>query len=192
MKEEFSGWEWDYITKWRRLIDFTFRGVPGVLIFISILAFGGDFAIKRQLIPLLLTFFLGIFGLLGCVFLSEYIIYKVEEKRKDKVLAERSMHFKTRSIVEPTILELNDVPYNTLVIGGSGKGRVRHPWSNLKPCVCGCKEKPLILSEKDESLCCDDPAYLVSVACCICGRYTEKTDIVAAIKKWNNDEVISL
>ena len=39
---------------------------------------------------------------------------------------------------------------NAIIIGSAGSGKCHHPWDNLKPCPCGCKERPLLMYEKDK------------------------------------------
>ena len=34
---------------------------------------------------------------------------------------------------------------NAIILGSSGSGKCHHPWDDLKPCPCGCKERPLLM-----------------------------------------------
>ena len=77
---------------------------------------------------------------------------------------------------------------NVIIIGSAGSGKCHHPWDNLKPCPCGCKERPLLMYEKDKLYYCGGTTENVFAICSICGRHTEKSDMVTAINNWNNDK----
>lgn len=81
-----------------------------------------------------------------------------------------------------------DTRKNIIVIGSAGSGKCHHPWDNLKPCPCGCKERPLLMYEKDKLYYCGGTKENVFAICNICGRHTEKSDIVTTINNWNNDK----
>lgn len=76
---------------------------------------------------------------------------------------------------------------NAIIIGSVGSG-CHHPWDNLKPCHCGCKERPLLMYEKDKLYYCGGTTENVFAICSICGRHTEKSDMVTTINNWNNDK----
>lgn len=77
---------------------------------------------------------------------------------------------------------------NAIIIGSAGSGKCHHPWDNLKPCPCGCKERPLLMYEKDKLYYCGGSTENVFAICSICGRHTEKSDMVTTINNWNNDK----
>lgn len=37
---------------------------------------------------------------------------------------------------------------NAIILGSSGSGKCHHPWDDLKPCPCGCKERPLLMYKR--------------------------------------------
>lgn len=76
---------------------------------------------------------------------------------------------------------------NVLVLGISGSGKAHHPWDDLKSCSCDCKKRPLLMYEKNKLYYCGGPTDNVFAICPSCGRHTDKSDIVTAIKNWNND-----
>lgn len=78
---------------------------------------------------------------------------------------------------------------NIIVFGTSGSGKCHHPWDCLKPCPCGCKERPLLMYEKDKLYFCGGTTESVFAVCSVCGRYTEKSDISTAINNWNDDKI---
>ena len=78
---------------------------------------------------------------------------------------------------------------NIIVFGSSGSGKCHHPWDCLKPCPCGCKERPLLMYEKDKLYFCGGITESVFAVCSVCGRYTEKSDISTAINNWNDDKI---
>lgn len=78
---------------------------------------------------------------------------------------------------------------NAVIVGSAGSGKCHHPWDNLKPCPCGCKERPLLMYEKDKLYYCGGTTENVFAICSICGRHTEKSDMVTTINNWNNDKV---
>lgn len=61
---------------------------------------------------------------------------------------------------------------------------------NLKSCPCGCRDKPLLMYEKDKLYFCGGPTENVFAICSTCGRHTEKSDIATTINSWNNGETI--
>ena len=77
---------------------------------------------------------------------------------------------------------------NAIIVGSAGSGKCHHPWDNLKPCPCGCKESPLLMYEKDKLYYCGGTTENVFAICSICGRHTEKSDMVTTINNWNNDK----
>ena len=77
---------------------------------------------------------------------------------------------------------------NAIIIGSAGSGKCHHPWDDLKPCPCGCKERPLLIYEKDKLYYCGGSTENVFAICSICGRHTEKSDMVTTINNWNNDK----
>lgn len=77
---------------------------------------------------------------------------------------------------------------NAIIIGSAGSGKCHHPWDDLKPCPCGCKERPLLMYEKDKLYYCGGSTENVFAICSICGRHTEKSDMVTTINNWNNDK----
>lgn len=77
---------------------------------------------------------------------------------------------------------------NAIILGSSGSGKCYHPWDNLKPCPCGCKERPLLMYKKEKLYFCGGPTENVFAVCSVCGRYTEKSDISTTINNWNNDK----
>lgn len=107
-----------------------------------------------------------------------------------------------RAIITPKLLQTNgremkqilsgERTGNVFVIGTPGSGRCHHPWDNLKPCSCGCKERPLLMYDKDKLYYCGGPSDSVMAICYICGRHTEKTDVGLAIDNWNADVVLSV
>lgn len=77
---------------------------------------------------------------------------------------------------------------NAIILGSSGSGKCYHPWDNLKPCPCGCKERPLLMYKKEKLYFCGGATENVFAVCSVCGRYTEKSDISTTINNWNNDK----
>ena len=65
---------------------------------------------------------------------------------------------------------------NAIILGSSGSGKCYHPWDNLKPCPCGCKERPLLMYKKGKLY--------------FCGGATENVFAVCSttINNWNNDK----
>lgn len=80
---------------------------------------------------------------------------------------------------------------NCIVLGKSAGGRAYHPGDDLKPCSCGCKERPLLLFEEDKKIyyCGAGATENVFAVCRVCGRHTEKADIKTTIKNWNNNNL---
>jgi hypothetical protein len=91
-----------------------------------------------------------------------------------KTMKKKALNFNTRK--------------NAIIIGSVGSGKCHHPWDNLKPCPCGCKERPLLMYEKDKLYYCGGTTENVFAICSICGRHTEKSDMVITINNWNNDK----
>lgn len=77
---------------------------------------------------------------------------------------------------------------NMIIIGTPGSGKCHHPWDNLKACTCGCKERPLLMYEKDELYYCGGPTENIFAICSVCGRYTKKSNILTTINNWNNNK----
>lgn len=92
----------------------------------------------------------------------------------EKTMKKKALNFNTRK--------------NAIIIGSVGSGKCYHPWDNLKPCPCGCKERPLLMYEKDKLYYCGESTENVFAICSICGRHTEKSDMVTTINNWNNDK----
>lgn len=80
--------------------------------------------------------------------------------------------------------------FDVLIFGSSGSGKCHHPWDSLKPCPCGCKERPLLMYEKDKLYFCGGTTENVFAVCSVCGRYTETSDISTTINNWNNGETV--
>ena len=97
----------------------------------------------------------------------------------------------SRFVPTPDIFNKPSVNANILVLGTPGSGKVYHPWDNLKPCPCGCKERPLLMYEKDKLYYCGLSNENIFAICSVCGRHTEKTELVTAINNWNTDKTIS-
>ena len=81
---------------------------------------------------------------------------------------------------------------NAFVLGSPGSGKCHEPWNDLKPCHCGCKERPLLMYEKDKSYVCGGSTKNVFAICSVCGRHTEKSDISTTINKWNDNKTIDV
>lgn len=79
---------------------------------------------------------------------------------------------------------------NKITLGTTGSGKCHHPWDDLKSCPCGCRDKPLLMYEKDKLYFCGGPTENVFAICSTCGRHTEKSDIANTINSWNNGETI--
>lgn len=77
---------------------------------------------------------------------------------------------------------------NAIILGSSGSGKCYHPWDDLKPSPCGCKERPLLMYKKEKLYFCGGATENVFAVCSVCGRYTEKSDISTTINNWNNDK----
>jgi hypothetical protein len=69
---------------------------------------------------------------------------------------------------------------NAIILGSSGGGKCYHPWDDLKPCPCGCKERPLLMYKKEKLYFCGGATENVFAVCSVCGRYTEKSDIISS------------
>lgn len=95
-----------------------------------------------------------------------------------------------RSIIIPSIYNKPDQKVNTLVLGISGSGQSYFQLDKLKPCPCGCKERPLLMYEKDKLYYCGVSNENVFAICSVCGRSTEKTELVTAINNWNTDNCL--
>ena len=94
-------------------------------------------------------------------------------------------HFKKK-----TVYELNCQKSNVLILGTAGSGRAYHPWDDLKPCTCGCKERPLLMYEKNKLWHSGaSSTNNLFVICSICKKHTKKADMATTIDDWNNDKV---
>ena len=119
-------------------------------------------------------------------------MFKPKKDKKDK----RHLNlFSTERYIENksnSAKTLNKLGFNTrkniIVIGSAGSGKCHHPWDNLKPCPCGCKERPLLMYGKDKLYYCGGTKKNVFAICSVCGRHTDKSDVAIAINNWNNDK----
>jgi len=73
--------------------------------------------------------------------------------------------------------------------GASGFGKCHHPWDDLNPCPCGCKERPLLMYEGDTLYYCGGPIDKIYAICSICGRHTAISNIVTVINDWNTGNI---
>lgn len=72
---------------------------------------------------------------------------------------------------------------NLMIIGGSGSGKVRHPWDNLKTCNCG--GFPLMVGKDNKDFYSGEP---YKVVCTKCKKTTTQNNDISIIKKeWNNN-----
>lgn len=84
---------------------------------------------------------------------------------------------------------------NMLFIGTSESGKT-NPWCmpqlNLKPCPCGCETMPFLMFEKGKVIFAGEDLYVENVfaICGMCGRHTEKSNVLTAVDNWNNDIII--
>lgn len=101
-------------------------------------------------------------------------VLKNRAVNRGKTMKKKALNFNTRK--------------NAIIIGSASSGKCHHPWDDLKPCPCGCKKKPLLMYEKDKLYYCGGTTENVFAICSICGRHTEKTDMITAINNWNNDK----
>lgn len=88
------------------------------------------------------------------------------------------------------IIEKSYATENAIVLGHPGGGRAHHPWDDLKPCICGSKEHPLLMYNKDTLYSCGGKTSSVFVICPLCGRHTAHDDISKVIDDWNNDNLM--
>lgn len=88
--------------------------------------------------------------------------------------------------------EIQIAKENVFVIGNAGSGKCHHPWDDLKPCVCGAKERPLLMHDKNTMYSCMDNTTSVFVICHNCGRHTSLGQISNVIEDWNNDKVMTI
>lgn len=51
---------------------------------------------------------------------------------------------------------------NAIILGSSGGGKCYHPWDDLKPCPCGCKERPLLMYKKEKLYFCGGVTFLIA------------------------------
>lgn len=77
---------------------------------------------------------------------------------------------------------------NLLVIGTPGSGKCHHPWDNLKPCVCGCKERPVLVYKNGDAYYCGGEDTVLAT-CPSCGRHTDEGTLGTTIENWNHDRV---
>lgn len=75
------------------------------------------------------------------------------------------------------------------ILGTPSSGRCHYPWDDLKPCLCGCKERPVLLYTKNKLNYNSETVNNAFAVCSVCGRHTEKADIPTAINQWNKGEV---
>lgn len=65
---------------------------------------------------------------------------------------EENVWFFLRNVKTPENINMlsciNITKENVCVIGTAGSGKCHHPWDDLKPCVCGTKERPLLMHDK--------------------------------------------
>lgn len=76
---------------------------------------------------------------------------------------------------------------NLLVIGRKGSGKCHHPWDCLKPCICGCKERPVLVNKRGDLYRCGEENTAIFAACSSCGRHTDTGTLSIAIDNWNRD-----
>ena len=93
---------------------------------------------------------------------------------------------KLLSRIEPTHIYYTP----NMVIGSTGSGKCHHPWDNLKPCICGCKERPLLFNIYGELYSLGESKEALYVACQRCERRTVEADISTVIEKWNKEEFL--
>ena len=79
---------------------------------------------------------------------------------------------------------------NTVILGMPGSSKVHHPWDDLKPCPCGCKERPLLLYKDNKPYFYGGSTESIFALCSICGRHTGISDLLSSIGDWNNDKVL--
>lgn len=120
---------------------------------------------------------------------SAYASVTNREFSKDGSFFEILLYDDFMQVVEDDIYKIKNgiLPKNVLVLGISGSGKAHHPWDDLKPCSCDGKKKPLLMYEKNKLYYCGGPADNVFAICPSCGRHTDKSNTVTAIKNWNND-----
>ena len=109
-------------------------------------------------------------------------------KSMDSLLTQEAMK---EIMKEKTIIIEGNVKKhsNLLILDTCGSGKCHHPWDNLKPCSCGCNDRPLLMYEKNKLYVCGGTTESVFAICGVCGRHTENADITTTIDRWNNDEV---
>jgi hypothetical protein len=78
---------------------------------------------------------------------------------------------------------------SVLSLGTPNSGKCHYPWDDLKPCPCGCKERPLLLYAENRLYHDSGTIKDVFAVCSVCGRHTEKADIPTTINSWNKGEV---
>lgn len=110
-------------------------------------------------------------------------VKKLFRSKKDK----RHLNLLERYIGNKSNLGFN-TRKNVIIIGSTGSGKCHHPWDCLKPCPCGCMERPLLMYAKDELYYCGGSRENVFAICSVCGRHTEKSDIATTINNWNDDK----
>lgn len=123
------------------------------------------------------------------------IIYRYcNHYRNEKWLERTNKMFRPKkdkrhlNLLERYIGNKSNLGKNIIVIGSAGSGKCHHPWDSLKPCPCGCMERPLLMYTKDELYYCGGPRENVFAICSVCGRHTEKSDIATTINNWNDDK----
>lgn len=84
---------------------------------------------------------------------------------------------------------MNITKTNTFILGSCDSGKCHHPWDNLKPCPCRCKERPLLMYEKDKLYFCGGATENIFAICSVCGRHTMKSNISTAINNWNDGKI---
>lgn len=110
-------------------------------------------------------------------------MFRSKKDKKDK----RHLNLLERYIGNKSNLGFN-TRKNVIIIGSTGSGKCHHPWDSLKPCPCGCMERPLLMYEKNELYHCGGTTENVFAFCSVCGRHTEKSDIATTINNWNDDK----
>ena len=110
-------------------------------------------------------------------------------KFRDNIGMTRNLEFPICEMANGKYI-VTDLKANILVTGTQETGKtlqISQSLYNLKPCICECKEPPLLIYDKLSD--CYDLNGSVMAACHVCGRHTKKMELTKVIDAWNCDVI---